>query len=223
MRFSAQVYRLYDSAFNRAADIGGFTNWVDARTSGMALSTIVNSFMASPEFTNTYGSLTNTQFVTLLYNNVLNRAPDSGGLAFWTGHLDSATQTRAQVLIGFSESQEHINLMAADLNGFMDTAAGFHRDVLTGGSGVNSLTGGRGADTFIFNTADNATTTVYGFEVFDTLRFEGFGFASPAAALAAMSQQGANVVFSAQGDTITFHNTQLSTLQSMQASDWVFV
>jgi Ca2+-binding RTX toxin-like protein len=113
--------------------------------------------------------------------------------------------------------------MAAGLNGFMDTAAGFHRDVLIGGSGVNSLTGGRGADTFVFDNADNATTTVYGFEVFDTLKLTGFGFSNAAQALAAMSQQGANVVFSFQGDTIVFHNTQLATLQALQAGDWVFV
>jgi basic membrane lipoprotein Med (substrate-binding protein (PBP1-ABC) superfamily) len=55
------------------------------------------------------------------------------------------------------------------------------------------------------------------------LRFEGFGFSTPAQALANMTQQGADVVFSAQGDTIVFHNTQLATLQAVQANDWVFV
>jgi Ca2+-binding RTX toxin-like protein len=220
--FAGQVYRLYDAAFNRAADIGGFTSWVDARTSGMALSTMVNGFMASQEFTNAYGSLNNTQFVTLLYNNVLDRAPDAGGLNSWLNALNGG-MSRAEVLISFSESQEHINLMASGLNSFMDAATGFHRDTLIGGSGVNSLTGGRGADTFVFDNADNGTTTVYGFEVFDTLKLTGFGFSNASQALANMTQQGANVVFSFQGDTIIFHNTQLATLQAVQANDWVFV
>jgi hypothetical protein len=51
--------------------------------------------------------LNNEQFVTLVYNNVLGRAPDAGGLAFWKGQLDAGSMTRGQVMLGFSESAEY--------------------------------------------------------------------------------------------------------------------
>ena len=41
--------------------------------------------------------------MTLLYQNVLGRAPDAAGLNFWTGAM-RAGQSRADVLLGFSES-----------------------------------------------------------------------------------------------------------------------
>jgi hypothetical protein len=55
-----------------------------------------------------YGaSPSNGQFVTALYQNVLNRAPDAGGLAYWVGELENGTLSRPEVLIGFSESAEN--------------------------------------------------------------------------------------------------------------------
>ncbi len=50
---------------------------------------------SSAEFTSQYGSRDNTSFVTLVYQNVLGRVPDPGGLAFWTGHSGRATWTPA--------------------------------------------------------------------------------------------------------------------------------
>jgi hypothetical protein len=44
------------------------------------------------------------------------------------------------------------------------------------------------------------------------LQLSGFGYATAAAALAHMTQQGANVVFQDQGETITFKNTTLALL-----------
>jgi Ca2+-binding RTX toxin-like protein len=219
-----QVFRMYDSAFNRQADTGGFENWVTSMYGGAKMASVVTSFMNSAEFTNTYGninSLTNTQFVTLLYNNVLNRAPDSGGLASWVGALDGG-MSRADVFIGFSEATEHVNLMASSFDAFMRGSMNAWRDTLTGGSGNDVLTGGRGSDTFEFAAGDASSDTVYGFEMIDTLRLTGFGFSSAAQALAAMTQQGSHVVFSAAGNTITFHDTQISTLQSLSGAGWVF-
>jgi Domain of unknown function (DUF4214) len=44
--------------------------------------------------------------VTLLYQNVLGRAPDPAGLAAWVAVLDGGA-SRGQVLLGFSESAEY--------------------------------------------------------------------------------------------------------------------
>ena len=56
-----------------------------------------------------YGALDDAQFVNLLYANVLGRAPDAGGLAFWVGELDAARRTRGRVMLGYSESAEYVS------------------------------------------------------------------------------------------------------------------
>lgn len=42
-----------------------------------------------------------------MYTNVLGRSPDSVGLAYWTGQLNTGNKTRGQVMVGFSESNEY--------------------------------------------------------------------------------------------------------------------
>jgi subtilisin-like proprotein convertase family protein len=101
------VTRLYFAYFLRIPDYGGLIFWVTQYRNGASLDTISQAFAQSPEFIATYGSLSNRDFVTLLYNNVLGRPPDQGGLDFWTGKLDSGELTRGQVMLGFSESDEY--------------------------------------------------------------------------------------------------------------------
>ena len=102
----AQVYRIYQATLDRAPDTGGFENWVNVLESGSNnLQGVVSGFVGSAEFQNTYGSLNNTDFVTLLYNNVLDRTPDEGGLNGWLDAMTNGT-SRAQVVTGFSESGE---------------------------------------------------------------------------------------------------------------------
>ncbi len=106
---AAQVFRLYQAALGRPADAVGFGYQVgNVELVGLALPQLAQNFMNSPEFVQKYGSLSNTDFVTQLYANVLHRAPDSGGLVYWTNLLATGT-ARANVLLGFSESPENIN------------------------------------------------------------------------------------------------------------------
>lgn len=101
------VVHLYFAAFLRIPDYPGLIHWVNLYRAGTPLSTIAQGFTDSQEFQNTYGNLYNTQFVTLLYHNVLNRPPDPAGLANWVALLNSGAP-RGQVLAGFSESAEFI-------------------------------------------------------------------------------------------------------------------
>jgi hypothetical protein len=113
---AAQVYRLYEATLDRAPDPAGLAYWARSLNAGMTLQTAAGGFVASAEFQGTYGGLDNTGFVTLLYNNVLHRAPDAGGLAYWVSLLDTGQDTRAQIVIGFSESAEDINDLAAPVH-----------------------------------------------------------------------------------------------------------
>jgi photosystem II stability/assembly factor-like uncharacterized protein len=116
--FVAPVSRLYMAAFHRVPDAGGLDNWVAYVRAGNPLQSAADAFVASPEFQLTYGSLNDTQYVTLLYENVLGREPDPTGLTNWTGQLASGW-TRGQVLIGFSESEEGIALFAPTVRTFL--------------------------------------------------------------------------------------------------------
>ena len=103
---AGQAYRLYQAAFNRTPDVGGLGYQTNALDTGLSLVQVASNFIASPEFQTTYGNVDNTQFLTLLYRNVLHREPDSGGLQY---HLDemASGQSRALELVHFSESPEN--------------------------------------------------------------------------------------------------------------------
>ncbi|WP_203095310.1 DUF4214 domain-containing protein [Skermanella rosea] len=105
---AAQVYRLYNAALGRTPDAGGIKNWTGALEAGqITLTTAAAGFIGSPEFIQRYGQPSNAGFVTLLYRNVLDRTPDASGRAAWLGALD-AGMTRADAVLGFSESAENI-------------------------------------------------------------------------------------------------------------------
>lgn len=102
----ALAFRLYQAAFDRLPDSVGFAGWTEKLESGeVSRLQAASGFVASPEFQNTYGALDNAAFVTLLYANVLDRAPDAGGLSGWTARLDEG-MSRAQVFLGFADSPE---------------------------------------------------------------------------------------------------------------------
>lgn len=105
----AVVYRLYKSALQRAPDAIGLNSWSSALSSGTGIYDIASGFLNSSEFQQKYGGLNNRGFVESLYRDVLGREPDSSGLDDWTSRLDTGSISRAEVLIGFSESTEHIN------------------------------------------------------------------------------------------------------------------
>jgi hypothetical protein len=110
------VTRLYYSFFRRPPDSGGLGLWSSRERSGMSLGAIANSFAASREFKDTYGELSNRQFVDLAYRNVLGRAGDPAGIKSWTAQLDSHEKTRGAVMLGFSESTEHKLRRAGEVN-----------------------------------------------------------------------------------------------------------
>jgi serralysin len=178
---------------------------------GTPFLTAVAGFVNSAEFQNTYGALDNTGFVTLLYQNVLGRAPDAGGLTGWLNALD-AGQSRAQVVQGFSQSGEFIAATAPELKTWIRSQG--QDDVLDGGTGSNDLWGGAMADVFRFRMEDAGTHRVHDFEAWDYLDFRAFGYTTADDARTHMTQQGANVVFTDQGTTVTLTNTQLASLDN---------
>ena len=106
---AGEAYRIYKAALGRAPDAQGLGDWIRSLDAGDSLEThVAAGFTNSAEFIQKYGAHpTDTQFITLLYQNVLGRAPDAPGLKNWQDALNSGS-SREHVLVGFSESQENI-------------------------------------------------------------------------------------------------------------------
>ena len=100
--------RLYQAYFGRLPDASGLTYWSNKSRSGFSIFKISSTFAASNEFKTKYGTLTNRQFVELVYQNVLGRPGDPGGIASWTSKLDKKLKNRGEVMVGFSESGEYV-------------------------------------------------------------------------------------------------------------------
>jgi hypothetical protein len=114
------VYELYQATFDRIPDYAGFTYWAgqaDARQ--LSALQLADIFMAAPEFLAKFGANpSNDAFVTELYGNVLGRAPDAAGLAYWEAQANAGTP-RDQLLVDFATSTENIQTTA------LHTANGF--------------------------------------------------------------------------------------------------
>lgn len=103
-----QVYRLYQAAFDRKPDMQGAGFWINAADRGVGLMEIAEGFIGSKEFKTLYGTApSNQELVDRLYLNVLHRAPDAEGRAFWIDVLDRKLAPLSSVLVGFSESKEN--------------------------------------------------------------------------------------------------------------------
>lgn len=104
------VQQIYVAYFGRPADAGGLASFqsqlaaagapVDLQQLSAAYKTsaviraLVDSFAVSDESKALYSGDTRT-FVTAIYTNVLNRAPDQGGLDFWVDAIDNQGLNRA--------------------------------------------------------------------------------------------------------------------------------
>ena len=108
----APLTRLYWAFFLRTPDLSGMNYWVGRLKAGRSLASVAKQFAASSEFQTKYGSKTNPQFVTLIYQNIFERDPDPEGLAYWTKRLDNKTKTRGDVMTNFSESSEGKRVLA---------------------------------------------------------------------------------------------------------------
>ncbi|UOD49853.1 DUF4214 domain-containing protein [Orrella daihaiensis] len=104
---AGQAFRLYKAALDRLPEAEGLGYWIAKLDSVLSLTDAAAGFVSSAEFQATYGATVNdAAFIDLLYANVLDRAPDAEGFAYWQSKMADG-MTREQVLIHFSESPEN--------------------------------------------------------------------------------------------------------------------
>ena len=177
--WSDEVFRLYQATLDRTPDLTGFELWSERLSEGRPLVEVIRGFVGSAEFQARYGALDDEDFVNLLYQNVLGREADAGGLANWTGQLADGMD-RAAVVMGFSQSSEFAAATAPDLAAWLH-AQGPH-DELAGIGGSDQMFGGRLSDVFLFSPELPGDTTIRDFEPWDVLNLSSFGYADAAEA-----------------------------------------
>lgn len=101
-----EAYRLYAAALARTPDSAGLSYWTGMLRAGSTPVQVAQGFLNSPEWKSNYGSLTGSDYVDALYKNVLGRAPDASGQAYWTAQLQAGA-TQSAVLTGISDSIEN--------------------------------------------------------------------------------------------------------------------
>ena len=110
---AGSVYMLYQATFNRTPDAAGLGYWIAQLDKGKDItSDVANFFVNSPEFQAKYGAnSSNASYVDNLYQNVLHRAGDTGGIAFWNQQLDNHLMSKAAVLENFATLPEGAGLV----------------------------------------------------------------------------------------------------------------
>lgn len=111
---AAYVMRLYDTVLHREPDVVGLDAWLDRMDDGLSKADVAAAFVGSPEFLGKTGALSTADFVEFLYTSALGRSSDEAGKANWVANLDAGL-SRAEAVIGFSESGEHRGLTADTL------------------------------------------------------------------------------------------------------------
>jgi hypothetical protein len=153
------ITELYIGYYNRAPDPAGETYWVGQLQGGMSLSAIAQSYSVQTESTNLYPFLASPNtastvavqaFVTSVYENLFNRAPDPAGEAYWVSQLQTGASTVGGAIINI--------ISGAQLN-----------DLVTIN---NKVTVGDYYDTQIFNNnvqfSDSVALSALGAVTFDT-------------------------------------------------------
>ncbi len=100
------LVRLYKAYYKRWPDAGGYDYWIRKMQNGTKLTAVSDYFAQSSEFNRNYGSLSNDEFVKLVYVNVLGRVGDQAGYNYWLNKLNAKKITRGGLMVQFSESSE---------------------------------------------------------------------------------------------------------------------
>jgi hypothetical protein len=118
---AGEAFRLYQAAFGRPAEAAGLGYWIWRMDNGASLTEVAHEFMTGqPEFDALYGSNpSDTDFINHLYENVLHRAADAAGFAYWQNVLNTSPNARADVLVDFSESPENQALVIGTIQNGM--------------------------------------------------------------------------------------------------------
>ncbi|MGI9425835.1 MAG: DUF4214 domain-containing protein, partial [Hyphomicrobiaceae bacterium] len=147
------VNLFYEVALARAAtETEVDTHANDIVTGAKSQLQVAVAILALPEFSSTYGTLSNAEFVETVFVNALNRAPTASEASFWAATVDAGTVSRADLTLSVAHSAENRTVQATpslldgdDNNN--ELVGGGRNDQINGYGGADTLRGGGGHDT----------------------------------------------------------------------------
>ena len=105
-----RLVELYTAFFNRVPDADGMSFWIDEMKAGKTTNQVAEAFYnAGVNYSSLTGfssSMTNADFINVIYKNVLGRkdGADAGGLAFWETEITSGRATRGTLVTNILDS-----------------------------------------------------------------------------------------------------------------------
>jgi uncharacterized delta-60 repeat protein len=99
-----EVQQAYQTILGRTPDPGGQAGWVSALANGLSSKQLEAALLGSGEFYHDAGG-TNADLVNALYEQILHRTPDAGGLASWVQQLNQGVSA-VTVATDILDSQE---------------------------------------------------------------------------------------------------------------------
>jgi len=117
------VTRLYESLLERSPDAGSLDYWVRTLAGDTTLADVAQAILGSSELAGKVPQ-SNAAYVTWLYDQVLGRAADAGGLAWWTATLASDGISRADLALALVDSDEKLKMDASHEIAFGATDVG---------------------------------------------------------------------------------------------------
>lgn len=109
---AVQLIRLYSASLGRSPDRDGFEYW-QGQASQKSIERIADEFFWSSEMQGQMdkdksGTVSDSEFIDHLYQNVLGREADQGGEAYWLGRLNEGTD-KGQALAEFLNGTEFVS------------------------------------------------------------------------------------------------------------------
>jgi len=154
---AAEIALLSDALFAQVPDFADFEQDSAQLADGSAtLPAIANAVLASANFQNDYGTLSDTAFVTLLYANALHTAPDPAGLASWVADLAGGA-SRGDVAVDFAMNAGHMTDDAANVFGLTEAQQGV---VVSGAVTASAAVIGAGLDVLQAEAIAGAITAI---------------------------------------------------------------
>ncbi len=154
--YQDQVQKMYVAYYGRPGDPGGVDYWAEQlQLVDGELAAIIDAFGNSAEYDSRFTGLTTEQLINNIYQQLLGRDADSGGLAFYAEGYDDGSFTLASIALniadgisGTDDADTYENKLAS-ANAFTaaiaDSGASYGADEID--DAVTLLSNTRGTDT----------------------------------------------------------------------------
>ena len=121
--------RFYQALFGRTPDNDGLAYWVNDLVDnsygggGNSIQGAAQAFADSQEFQDMYGTqVNNSDFVNLLYQNILGRAAEQAGYDYWLSEINGSGN-RGGMIVSFANSNEYIGLTQDAIDTYLANVA----------------------------------------------------------------------------------------------------